>query len=91
MSKPGAISRRVLLGRLGGAGGALLAMAMPRRTPAQQQKVSKAEAKYQERPKGPQRCEICVNFRPPDQCQFVEGPINKRGWCQFFAAKENVQ
>ena len=91
MSKTAAISRRVLLGRLGGAGAALLAMAMPRRAPAQQQKVSKNEAKYQDQPKGPQRCEICVNFRPPDQCQFVEGPINKRGWCQFFAAKEGAQ
>jgi hypothetical protein len=90
MEDIGAVSRRVLLGRLG-LGAAAVTLALTRPSPAQQQKVSKAEAKYQDQPKGLQRCEICVNFRPPDQCQFVEGPINKRGWCQFFAAREGAQ
>jgi hypothetical protein len=90
MNDFGAVSRRALLGRVG-LGAAAVTLALTRPAPAQQQKVSKTEAKYQEQPKGLQRCEICVNFRPPDQCQFVEGPINKRGWCQFFAAKEGAQ
>ena len=34
---------------------------------------------------------ICLNFRPPGACQFVESPISPKGWCQFFAAKENAQ
>lgn len=89
MSDIRTVSRRALLGRVGLAAAA--ALIQTRRAPAQQQKVSKAEAKYQDQPKGPQRCEICVNFRPPDQCQFVEGAINKRGWCQFFAAREGAQ
>lgn len=89
MSDIRTVSRRALLGRVGLAAAA--ALIPTRRAPAQQQKVSKAEAKYQDQPKGPQRCEICVNFRPPDQCPFVEGPINKRGWCQFFAAREGAQ
>jgi hypothetical protein len=89
MNNKEAVSRRVLFGRVGVAGIAMIALM--RSLSAQQQKVSKAEAKYQEQPKGPQRCEICVNFRPPDQCQFVEGPISKHGWCQFFAAREGAQ
>jgi hypothetical protein len=55
-----------------------------------EQKVSQREAKYQDHPKGQQRCEICINFQPPNQCRFVVGPIGKQGWCQFFAAKENA-
>jgi hypothetical protein len=60
------------------------------RRAAAQQKVSKQEAKYQDAPKGQQRCGICVNFEPPDQCRFVLGPIARNGWCQFFAARENA-
>ncbi|MGH6969292.1 MAG: hypothetical protein ACREEN_09350 [Stellaceae bacterium] len=53
-------------------------------------KVSKDEAKYQNQPKGQQRCEICVNFQPPNQCLFVQGEISPKGWCQFFAARDNA-
>jgi hypothetical protein len=48
------------------------------------------EAKYQDQPKGQQRCDICINFQPPDQCRFVAGTFAPKGWCQFFAAKENA-
>lgn len=56
-----------------------------------QQKASQAEAKYQNMPKGQQRCAICVNFEPPNQCRFVVGPVSPQGWCQFFAARENTR
>lgn len=56
-----------------------------------QKKVSQAEAKYQDHPKGEQRCDICINFEPPNQCRFVVGPISRQGWCQFFAARENAR
>ncbi len=81
-----AFSRRARLERAAGSAAAC-AVALPA---AAQQKVSQQEAKYQNRPKGQQRCGICVNFQEPDQCRFVEGPISKTGWCQFFAAKENA-
>jgi hypothetical protein len=61
------------------------------RDAAAQEKVSQAEARYQAQPKGQQRCEICLNFQLPDRCRFVEGQISPKGWCQFFAAKENAQ
>lgn len=76
------ISRRVLLG---GAALAIGAAAGPA-----QQKVSHADAKYQFQAKGQQRCEICLNFQPPSACGFVESPISPKGWCQYFAAKENA-
>jgi hypothetical protein len=53
-------------------------------------KVSQAEAKYQDHPKGPQRCEICLQFEPPGTCKIVAGHIEPKGWCQFFAARENA-
>jgi hypothetical protein len=57
---------------------------------AAQQKVSQVEAKYQTHPKGEQRCDICINFQPPNECQFVAGPIMSQGWCEFFAGRENA-
>jgi hypothetical protein len=81
------LSRRALLG---GTGLALaLALGGPRPLAAQE-KLNKQDAKYQERPKNQQRCEICVNFEPPQSCRFVEGEISPKGWCQFFAARENA-
>jgi hypothetical protein len=83
------ISRRALVGGAALAIGAAATISASTRAAAQQ-KVSQADAKYQDHPNGQQRCEICLNFRPPDACQFVESPISPKGWCQFFAAKENA-
>jgi hypothetical protein len=60
------------------------------RTAVAQQKVSHADALYQDQPKGQQRCEICLNFQSPNGCGFVQSPISPKGWCQYFAAKENA-
>ncbi|HEV2300614.1 MAG TPA: hypothetical protein VGR91_03500 [Stellaceae bacterium] len=88
MLNVGSLSRRALVaggaGMIAAAAGGLVGPA------AAPQKVSKAAAKYQDRPKGQQRCAICVNFQPPDHCRFVQGSIAETGWCQFFAAKENA-
>jgi hypothetical protein len=54
------------------------------------QKISHADSKYQTTPKGQQRCEICLQFQPPDHCKIVQSPITANGWCQFFAARENA-
>jgi len=82
------ISRRALLGGAASAVGAAAAGAS--RRAAAQQKVSQMDAKYQDQPKGQQRCEICLQFQPPNACRVVEGPISPKGWCQYFAAKENA-
>jgi hypothetical protein len=54
------------------------------------QKISHADAKYQSTPNGQQRCEICLQFEPPDHCKIVRSPISPTGWCQYFAARENA-
>ena len=82
------ISRRALLGGAASAVGAAAAGAS--RRAAAQQKVSQMDAKYQDQPKGQQRCEICLQFQPPNACRIVEGPISPKGRCQYFAAKENA-
>ena len=82
------LSRRALLCT----GGSFAASVLALRTGARaQQRIAKSEAKYQYRPNGIQRCEICLQFQPPNRCQLVEGDISPKGWCQFFAAKENAQ
>ena len=53
-------------------------------------KIKQADAHYQRFPKGPQRCQICLQFTPLDKCKIVQGPIISQGWCQFFAARENA-
>lgn len=90
-SGDGPLSRRTVLGRVARAVAVVAVAAFTdARRAAAQQKASKEEAKYQDHPKGQQRCEICVNFQPPGECRFVAGAISKTGWCQFFAAKENA-
>ncbi len=54
------------------------------------EKISQADAKYQLTPNGQQRCEICLQFEPPDHCKIVRSTISATGWCQYFAARENA-
>jgi hypothetical protein len=88
------ISRRTLIegvAAIGGvaAGGWARTAAADQGT-AEKDKISHAEAQYQDHPKDQQRCEICLQFQPPNKCQIVKSPISPKGWCQFFAAKENA-
>ena len=56
---------------------------------AQNGKVSKAQAKYQDKPKGNQSCAQCMNFIAADNtCNVVEGTVSPQGWCQLFVAKK---
>ena len=87
MRDAGRLTRRALVA---GSAAAAAAAACGPALKAAQPKVTKAAAKYQDHPNGQQRCAICLNFEPPDQCRLVQGPIAKEGWCQFFAAKENA-
>jgi hypothetical protein len=54
---------------------------------AAQAKISKAQAKYQDKPKDGQRCDGCVHFVTPDGCKLVEGKVSPSGWCTLYAAK----
>jgi hypothetical protein len=48
------------------------------------QKVSQAEARYQDQPKSGLSCSACALFRPPAACAIVAGVISPHGWCRFF-------
>jgi hypothetical protein len=94
MGKP--MSRRMLIERMALAVGGGLAVLRARPAVAVDQeiddkdKINHKEAQYQQQPKGQQRCEICLQFNPPNTCKIVQAPINPKGWCQFFAARENA-
>jgi len=50
-------------------------------------KVSQLVVKYQDTPKGEQRCENCLHFEPPSTCKIVEGTVAAQGWCMVYAKK----
>lgn len=87
------VSRRSIIEALALAASASAGMALSLRAEAEvseAKKISHADAKYQPTPNGQQRCEICLQFEPPDHCKIVQSPISASGWCQYFAARENA-
>ena len=80
------VSRRVILTGTALALGAAATGAAATRAEAQQ-KISQANAKYQDHPNGNQQCDGCIQFQAPNACKIVDGTINPKGWCQFFGAK----
>src|SRR5205814_1848550 len=50
-------------------------------------KQTKAQAAYQDQPNGEQRCGVCANFLPPNDCRVIQGPVMPNGWCRNFKAK----
>jgi hypothetical protein len=93
------LSRRALLrqaatavGVLGAAAaaasGSVVAQAPPAGAPAQPaRKQTKQEATYQDQPNGPQQCGLCVHFRPPNDCEVIQGPVQANGWCRNFRSR----
>lgn len=80
------LKRRTVL-RAALAAGCLLCL--PQAGRAQSGKVSKAQAKYQDTPKGNQNCAKCLHFVAADNtCKVVEGKVSPQGWCQLWAAKQ---
>lgn len=52
---------------------------------AAQSKISKAQASYQETPRGDQRCGNCAHFNAAENaCAVVEGEISPQAWCQLW-------
>ena len=79
MSTSGLLRREVLRAGLWGSAAGL---AMPRASA--QQKLSRAEAAYQDQPRTGLTCAACTLFRPPRACEIVQGDISPNGWCKFF-------
>lgn len=92
MTETRGISRRRVLTIAAGATGASIASTVAViavSTPAQAAKVSQKIVKYQDTPKGEQRCENCVQFEAPSSCKTVDGTVTAQGWCMVYAKKQS--
>jgi hypothetical protein len=56
-------------------------------TAAYAAKVSQKIVKYQDTPKGDQRCDNCELFEAPSSCKNVDGPVAAQGWCIVYRKK----
>jgi hypothetical protein len=82
------ISRRQVLTIAGGASVTSAAVIIGTSTPAQAAKASQKIVKYQDTPKGEQRCENCMQFEAPSTCKTVDGTVSAQGWCMVYAKKQ---
>lgn len=81
------LSRRRMLGNISSIGGIMAATSLPSRALDAPTRLRKQDVRYQDQPKGSQRCETCSNFVNPDGCRVVAGSVDASGWCQLFQAK----
>ena len=85
------LSRRQMLGSLkvAGAAGGLMALGVvgAARAADSSSQLRKQDVRYQDQPKGSQRCATCKNFVGPNVCRVVQGSVNPNGWCLLFQAK----
>jgi hypothetical protein len=52
-----------------------------------QNKAKQSLVQYQDKPKGDQQCDTCLQWVPPAACKVVEGKISPKGWCAVYAPK----
>ena len=86
-----AISRRQALTIAAGAVGTSITSAtvvIGTSTASQAAKVSQKIVKYQDTPKGEQRCDNCELFEAPSSCKNVDGTIAVQGWCIIYRKKQ---
>jgi hypothetical protein len=60
------------------------AISWTRESAPAQQKMTKAQAEYQDTPKGILMCATCTLFVRPASCKVVEGEVSPQGWCKAF-------
>jgi hypothetical protein len=74
--------RAAIVAALQGVSGALVAPAFAA------DKMTRAQAQYQDTPNGIYSCGMCSLFEAPNACKVVEGEISKDGWCKAFALQD---
>ena len=79
--------RKVLTIAVGAVGTSGAAVVVGTSRSAQADKVSQQVVKYQDTPKGEQRCDNCVHFEAPSTCKIVDGTVAAQGWCMVYAKK----
>ena len=90
MTESNGISRRRMLTVAAGAAGTVAGVAaiVGASTPAQAAKAPQKTVKYQDTPKGEQRCDNCELFEAPSSCKSVDGTIAPDGWCIVYRKKQ---
>ena len=91
MTKSPGVSRRQILTIAAGAAGSSIAGAtavIGTSAAAQAAKASQKIVKYQDTPKGEQRCDNCELFEAPSSCKNVDGTIAAQGWCVVYRKKQ---
>ena len=93
-AKHPSICRREALTRVAAVSAVAAGLAASLASPAEA-KTSQKAAKYQNSPKGNQKCSGCrfyvANTKDPKKngsCQIVEGSISPNGWCSLYVAKK---
>jgi hypothetical protein len=83
------VSRRAILRNAAFtvSGAAILATTTSGNPAAAQTKVTQKAVKYQDTPKGAQRCDNCTQFEAPYSCKTVEGSVAPAGWCMVYVKK----
>jgi hypothetical protein len=84
LQSAGPLARRLLLGRILGAIGALAILGARPNAANAVIKISQKAVAYQDHPEGDKRCEKCAQFQPPSGCKMVDGTINPQGYCRLF-------
>ena len=77
--------RAAVVTALQGVSGALL---FPTRSAFATEKMTRAQAQYQDTPSGIYSCGMCSLFEAPNACKVVEGEVSKDGWCKAFALQD---
>jgi hypothetical protein len=77
--------RAAIAAALGGVSGVLLFPAAPAFAA---DKMTRAQAQYQDTPNGIYSCGMCTLFEAPNGCKVVEGEISRDGWCKAFALQD---
>lgn len=86
-SKPKFSRRSLLKSAVALAGAATCAGLASSREAWAQGKASKEAMKYQDQPKGDQKCSNCMQFVAPDGCKVVDGKISPDGYCIAWVKK----
>jgi hypothetical protein len=73
--------RNVMRSLAGGVSAGLLLRIAPAKAA---EKMTRAQAQYQDTPNGIYSCGLCTLFERPNACKVVEGEVSKDGWCKVF-------
>jgi hypothetical protein len=80
--RPHTSRRKVFRAMAGGVSAALFLKIVPAHAA---DKMTRAQAEYQDTPNGIYSCGTCTLFVAPNLCKVVEGEVSKDGWCKAYA------